>query len=221
MSQEINHEHHSENFKNFIKEVEKTFDIRLRSNETWNIHALGELTDLVIAKINLRNQNISGQQHAFIRLKDAISSSQNINKEEIQMDTKLATLFPRRTRRKDIRELNFELGFDLRVLRPYLIIEAFFILFFLGVIVGLFFNLIYGLEALGLLILLINLAFLTGKEFNVETVGDLAEKIMKDKNKKSRKNSAAFTDEEVSSELKFIFGENLPSSGDVTRETKI
>lgn len=221
MSQDKIHEHHSENFKDFIREIEKTFEIRLRSNETRGIHTFGELTDLIIAKTNLRNQNISGKEHAFIGLREAISSTLNIGKEEIQMETKLITLFPRNSRRKDIRELGFEYGFDLKVLRPYLIIEAFFILSFFGAIVAFFFNFIYGLEASALLILLINIAFLTGKEFNVETVGDLAEKIMKLKNKNSRNNQVQFSDEEVMEELKFIFGEYLPSSSEITNETKI
>ncbi len=211
----------SVDFKDFIKEIEKIFEIRLRPNEMKRIHTFGELCEVVIAKTNLKSQNISGPQHAFVKLKDAISSSQNIFKEEIQMETKLISLFPRQSRRKAIRELNFEMGFDLKVLRPFLIIEAFFILFFLGAIVELFFNLIYGLEAFAFLILLINLAFLTGKEFNVETVGALAEKIVKDKNRNPGKHLATFTNEEIIEELKFVFKEINPSVGEITNEMKI
>ncbi|HET6990854.1 MAG TPA: hypothetical protein VFJ43_05995, partial [Bacteroidia bacterium] len=87
--------------------------------------------------------------------------------------------------------------------------------------ITLFFNFIYGLETLALLILLINIAFKTGKEFNRETVGELAEKIVKDKSKKPGKNYSTLSNEEIIEELKFIFGEFRPSEEEITRETGI
>lgn len=221
MNQEKNHEKHFADFKEFLEEIEKTFAIRIRSNEFRNLHTFGALCDLVVAKINLRNQNTSGIEHAFIGLRAAIASTLNISKEEIQMDSKLISLFPRHSRRKAIRELNYEYGFDLKVLRPYLIIEGFLLLFLFAAIAAFFFQLILGLEALALLILLINLAFLTGKEFNVETVGELCEKIIKLRNANTKRRFRHFSEEEIVEELKFIFGEFIPSSGEINVNSRI
>jgi hypothetical protein len=204
-----------------LKAIEKSFSIRLRSGETKNIHNFGELTDLVIAKINLRKQESSGQLHAFEILRNAIATTQRIDKEEIRQDTKLVSLFPRKFRRTAIRELEYELGTDLQVLRPYLLIEAIFFFVLIGTIITLFFDFMNGIKALALLILLINLAFRTGKEFNRGTVGDLAEKIVNGKTKKIAKLDSQMSEEEIMEKMKVVFREIYPEEENISRENML
>ncbi len=203
-----------------LKEIEKSLDIHFEKNELKHVQTFGELCDMVITKINLPDINDSKNQQAFYKLRNAISVVKGIDRKEIQPETKLADLFPRHGRKKIIRELQFEIGFNLKVLRPYLIIEAILIFMLFGSIIGLFFNLIHGLEILGLSIVLTNIAFTTGKEFNCETVGDLAKKITKDNARKAKGEIETMNPEEVVHHLELIFEGYFPESEEITRETR-
>ena len=212
-------------YDDLLKEVEESFDIKFEiidgKHETHNIKTFGALCDLVLEKINLPNINDSTHQQAFYKLRNAIARIKNIDRKEIGIKTKLSELFPRQGRKKNIKDLEFELGFNLKVLRPFIFIEVIILFLFLGSIVFLFINYIWGLEMLALFFIFNTIAFRTGKEFNCQTVGDLAKKITKENYKKTRRNPKTINEQEVIRQLKHIFGDGYLSEGEeITRETE-
>ena len=212
-----------------LKEVEKSFEIKFDKHELIHTKTFGELFDIIISKINLPNVNDSTHQQAFYKLREAISAIKGIDKKEILPETELKKLYPRKGRKKAIKELEYTLGFNLKVLRPFLFIEFILIFSLLGSLAFLFYNFIFGIEALALTFIFNTVAFRTGKEFNAETVGDLAKKITKEKYKKSRRNPETINEKEVIEQVKLIFskdflveedGEGLERE-EIGRETEI
>jgi hypothetical protein len=211
----------SDEYGDILKEIEKSFDIEFEKNELLHIKTFGELCDIVLAKINLPNINDSTHQQAFYKLRNAVAAIKGIDKQNIRIETKLKDLFPRKGRKKSIRELEFELGFSLKMLRPYIFVELIILLLFLGSIVFLFINYIWGLEMLAFFFVFNTIAFRTGREFNCETIGEVVKKMTKYNYKKSRRNSETINEEEIIRQLQLIFSDGYLREGEeITRETK-
>jgi len=205
-----------------LLEVEKSFDIKFETEELKGKKTFGELCDLILEKINQPSISDSTHQQAFNKLRNAVSRLKNIDRKEILPETKMSELFPRQQRKKTIKELEFELGFNLKVLRPFIFLEIVMLLSFLGAIVFLFINFIWGIEMLALFFVLNTIAFKTGKEFNCETLRDLAKKITKENYKKARRNPKTINEQEVIQQLKLIFSkDDLHAGEEITRETEI
>lgn len=211
-----------DDYNDLIKEVERSFDIHLDKSDLKNIQTFGELCDAVSEKISLNNIGEKNHQQAFLKLRTAIASVKKVDKQSLLPETKLSDLFPRKGRIKAIRELEFELGFSLRVLRPFLLIELLLMLSFLASIVFLFIHFGYGMEALAVTIVLNTIAFRTGKEFSRETIDELAKKITKDNERKKKKSSTTFTNAQVEERLREIFQDGYLLEGEsVSRKMRI
>jgi hypothetical protein len=207
---------------NLLKEVEKKLGVHFETNDLKEIKTFGEFCDLVFSKLSLPKNSDSANQQAFSKLRIAISAIKGIDKKEILPETRLDSLFPRSGRKKAIKELEYTLGFNLKVLRPFILIEIILLFSFLGAIVFLFINFIYGMEMLALFFIINTVAFKTGKEFNAETLGDLAKKITKENFRKAKRNPETINEEDVFRQLQLLFGKSyLREDEEITRETRI
>lgn len=136
---------HSEDIEDLLIKVEASFDIKFGDTELMHITTFGQLCGHIADKIQLDNSNDCTSQQAFYKLRDAISTTLQIDNQVISTDSSLADLLPRQSRRSKTKKLEKYLGFKLNILRPsYWVVRTFLILF-LASSVGLLFNWQIGL----------------------------------------------------------------------------
>ena len=204
-----------------LEKIEKSFDIKFGEAELIHIQNLGELTDHIINKIQLDNSDNCTTQQAFYKLRDAITTLFNVDYKIIITDFPVDNFLLRQIRKEKIRDLEGYLGVDLKILRPPHWVTNSILILLIVSIVGLFFKWQFGL--LGLCISFGGLWFSNkiGNELDVQTVGQLAERITRENYLKSRRNSKTVNKNEIEKLLIEWFINDLGlDKSKVTREAK-
>ena len=187
-----------EDIEDLLAHVEASFDIRFVDNELIHIKNFRELFDHIINKIQLENSVDCTSQQAFYKLRNAISSTLLVDSRTITKDTALADILPRSDRRSKIEKIEEHLGFKLNLLRPPdWVIVIFVIIFIASPIVGIFFNWKIGLSGFCFSIFGMKIANGIGNELDLQTVGQVVEKMTRKNYIKSRRNPKTFNREEI------------------------
>ena len=186
-----------ENIEDSLSEMEQCFGITITNEELYKQETLGSLVDLIKSKIDLTNVDDCTTQQAFYKLKSAILKMKITDRQSLKPNTSLELIFPRKSRRRDIKNLEVLLGFKLNILFPpkYLLYITFGVLVIS--ICCLFINLKYSLIGIGLSSLILFLLIKTAKEFDLKTLGELADSISKTNYIKVRRQSNTFNKNEV------------------------
>ena len=167
-----------ENIEDCISEIEKMYNFKFENNELENLKTFEEFTDLIIEKVNLKNVESCTSQQAFYKLRNSLTETKLIEKENLKIETELKKIFPRKNRKVLIEKVENELNLKLNILKapdyvttPLLIIGivSFVLLFFL-----------WKLALIGLSISVFGfyLCKWFGNELNLKTVKDLVDKIV-------------------------------------------
>ena len=178
--------------------IEDSFNIKFVDNELTDVTTFGELCDCIANKIQLEKSEDCTYQMAFYKLRDAISATFSIDKKTISPDFLLSEFLPRKNRRKNIQKLEEKLGLKINTLSPKLWTAIVCIILFLASIVlgGIFgWKVLFGGFVISIFCLWI--AFKTGKELNIKTVGELAKKMARENYLKSRRNPNTFNKNEI------------------------
>lgn len=187
----------AEDIEDFLIKVETSFDIKFVAKELVHIKNFGELCDHITNKIQLENSNDCTSQQAFYKLRDAISTTQNIVPKTIATDNLLADFLPEKSRRTVTKKWENHLGFKLNILQPPLWVMRAVGVVFIGSFVGLFFFWQVGASGLAVSAALLWILNKNGNELTVKTVGQLAEKMSRENYLKSRRNSKTFNKQEI------------------------
>ena len=199
----------SEEIEDWLVKVETSFDITFADSELSHVTTFGELCDHITNKIQLNKVDDCTSQQAFHKLRHAISLTLEVDNNAILPNQQLANLFPRQNRREKIEQIEQNLGFRLNILRlPYWMTAILFILFLVS-LVGLCFYWQIGL--LGLVVSISGLFFATkiGNEFDLQTVGQVAQKMTRENYLKSRRNQKTFNKREIEKVLTDWFSEDF------------
>jgi len=210
-----------EDASDLLVKIEKSFDIKIGDTELKQIKTLGELFDHIVNKIQLDNSYDCTTQQAFYKLRKAITAIFNIEDKTITTDFPLNKFLPRQGRSKKIKNLEIYLDIQLNILRPPHWVTNTLFIFLLASIVGIFFRWQYGL--LGLCISFGGLWFSNkiGNELDVQTVGQLAEKMTRENYLKSRRNPKTINKNEIEKLLNDWFSNDLGlDKSKLTREAK-
>src|ERR1017187_9147292 len=211
-----------EDIEDVLKKIEKSYNIAFEKNEFQNIKTFGAICDHIVSKINLPNTDDCTSQQAFYKLRDAIVKTKNIEREVIKLDSRLVDVFPKHNRRKQIADLETKLEFKLNVLQPHYFIIWVLIAALIGSIVFLFFRLEYALVGLATSLLLLFVVNKTGREFTINTVGEVAERMTQENYFKSRRNLAVMNKAEIPKEIEKIFLTYLVTDlKEITRDTLV
>lgn len=204
-----------------LGKVEKSFNIRFGHTELMHISSFGELCDHIANKIELEHLNDCTSQQAFYQLREAISSTLQIDKKSISPDSSLADLFPANSRRSKIRKLEGYLGFKLSILRPPRWITGMLAILLIASFLALFFAWQIGLPGLLLSIAGLWLTNNTGNELVLHSVRQIAEKMTRENYLRSRRNPESFNKKEIENILTdwFSIELNLDKSK-LTKEAK-
>lgn len=210
-----------EDISDFLVKVETSFDIKFVGDELIHITTFGQLCDHITNKIQLDNSDDCTSQQAFYKLRDAISSTLQIDSKTISIDFLLIDILPKQNRRSRIKKLEKHLGFKINILRPPHWVIGTLATIFLASLVRLFFNWQIGLS--GLLLSVVGLWFAnkTGNELDLQTVGEVAEKMTRENYLKSRRNPKTFNKREIEKVLTEWFRYDFDiNKSKLTREAK-
>jgi len=186
-----------ENIEDFLVKVETSFDIQFVGNELVNIMTFGQLCDHIADKIQLDNTDDCTSQQAFYKIRDAILSICKLDNKIIATNDTLVDLLPRKSRRSTTKKLEKHLGFKLNILRPPKWLSGIFFIVLIVSLFGLIFNSQIGF--LGIVFSFAGLWFANkiGNELDLETVGQVAEKMTRENYLKSRRNPMTFNKNEM------------------------
>lgn len=187
----------AEDLEDFLVRVETSFDIQFVGNELVNITTFGQLCDHIVDKIQLDNTDDCTSQQAFYKLRDAISLTFQLDNKTISPDFTLADLLPRKSRRSSTKKLEKQLGFKLNILRPPKWVTEILYIVLITSLFGLIFDGQIGL--LGVVFSFVGLWFANkiGNELDLQTVGQVAEKMTRENYLISRRNPMTFNKNEM------------------------
>jgi hypothetical protein len=176
------------NFKNadpeyiegVLLKIQRSFNIEFDNEGLKNVKTFGGLCDLIISKINQGHADHCTTQHSFYQLRNSISAIMQVDKCSITPHTKLSQIFPRENRLQVIAEIEQDLGFETKLLKPKQWVITLFSLMLLVSFAGFFYN--WQIAVAGVLASLtgLKLAGKFGKEIHLKTVGDMANKICRE-----------------------------------------
>jgi acyl carrier protein len=198
-----------EDIEDVLKLIEKSYDIRFQENELGQIRTFGQLSDHIVSKINLVDKNDCTDQQTFYKVRTAIEQIKTVGKSAISPRTHLTDLFPRHSRRREIKEIEKLLTFDLKALRPRHTITNSLIVLLLLSIVGLFIKWQFGVIGLVFSIGGLWISDKTGKEFKDKTLGELTDRVTQFNYTKSRRQPGTMNAKEVKDKIEKLFVDNL------------
>lgn len=210
-----------EDIEDLLVKVETSFDIKFVGDELVHITTFGQLCDHIVNKIQLDNSDDCTSQQAFYKLRDAISVTFKLDKKSVAAGLQLAYFLPRRDRRLRTKNLEQNLGFKLNVLRlPHwvtgtllIILLASFVVLFINWQIGLF-ELIFSIFGLWF-------TNKIGNELDLQTVGQVAEKMARENYLQSRRNSKTFNKKEIEKILTDWFSNEFGiDKNNLTRESE-
>lgn len=211
----------SEDIEDLLVKVETSFDIKFVGDELVHIMTFGQLCDHIANKVQLDNADDCTSQQAFYKLRDAISSTLELDEKIVSPDFLLKDLLPRQGRRSHIKNLEMHLGFKLNILRPPHWVTGTFVIILLASFFGLFFNLEIGILGLAFSIGGLWFANKIGNELDLKTVGQVAEKMTRENYLKSRRNPKTINKKEIEKVLTDWFSNDLGlDKSKLTSETK-
>jgi uncharacterized membrane protein len=209
---------HPEDVGDVLKKIEKSFGFKFRDTELKDVKSFGELCDIITCNVQGDSTIDCTTQQAFYKLKAAILVTTAFPEKGITVDTDLNHLFPRKLRRRQVNSLEKELGFQTNLLHPKHWVPLSLTFVFFVSLIGIYFSWQAGLLGIVLSLFAMMLAFKFGKELDLTTVGELAEKISREHYKKIRRNPSSVNRIEIVQKVKEIFMKDLDLKNALTRE---
>jgi hypothetical protein len=199
-----------EDINDVLLKIQTSFNITLVNEELKEVKTFGSLCDTVVKKVKHKNASSCTTQQAFYKLRNAINSIIAADKELIKPQTRLSDIFPRDTRLQVIAEIEKEMGFKLNLLKPRgVVVFAFSSILTASVICLFFYPAVIGCSGLILSVLGLLLAGKFGKEMDIKTLGDLAEKIAREHYLTCRRNASTVNRNEIAAKIKELFTADL------------
>lgn len=198
-----------EDIEDLLVKVEDSFDIKFDENEFVHIMTFGELCDNISNKIQLNNSGGCTTQQAFYKLRNSILGTLKLEGNYLTPDTLLTELLPRHSRLLRIRKIEKHLGFKISILRPPHFVTGLLAIILLASFVWLFFNWQIGLVGLAFSIGGLWGSKKIGKELDLKTVGQVAEKMTRENYLKSRRNADTFNKNEIEKIVSDLFSNEL------------
>jgi hypothetical protein len=181
-----------------VFKLEKSFGLEFEKDIFYGVKTFGDLCDIITSKVQSENSDDCTAQQAFYKVRNAIAATQLIDKNSILPATQLQDIFPGDERRQKINKLQIVLGIPFTILdikswlgwTIIIGIVASLILFFFKwqlALSGLLFFIAVGWTA--------NKFF--AKEFELKTVRQLTEKLVRENYVDIRRNKGTINRQEV------------------------
>ena len=99
-----------------VVKLEQSFGLKFEKAAFYSVKTFGDLCDVITNKVEGVDSDDCTTQQAFYKVRNAITATQLIDKNSINIDTKLQDILPRDNRRQKIKQLQVELGLPLDIL---------------------------------------------------------------------------------------------------------
>jgi hypothetical protein len=198
-----------EDLSDVLIKIQKSFNIQLDNEGLKDINSVDGLCDMIASKISHEREETCSTQHAFYLLRNAIAAVIGVDKCDITPQTRLCKILPKENRLQLIAGIENELGFKTNLLQPKQWILTIFGLTLVGSFILCFFNLPVGIAGLLSSAISLKLAGKFGKEIHLKTVGDLANKLARESNLRSRRNNCQANKNEIEQKVKEFFVNDL------------
>jgi hypothetical protein len=193
-----------------LQKVETSFSFKFGDDELKDVKTFGEICDVISKHIKGDYVNDCTTQQAFYKLRSAIAVNQKVDVETITPTAKLNHIFPRHTRRKQLKKVADKLNIPIAILD---IKEWFGWTIVVGIVISLimfFFKWQYAVLGLTFFITIgwvANKFFAT--ELEIETVGQLAKKLSRENYLKVRRKPMTVNRREVEEIVIDLFKKEL------------
>ncbi|MEK6508492.1 hypothetical protein [Myroides sp. C4067] len=190
--------------ENFVNE----YDLPLDPQKLAEVRNVAEILDLIVSYFKQEKREDCTSQQAFYKLRTILHKY--TNESDIKPNTRLEELFPKQNRIENIKRVEEDLGFKLKVFKPKEYKVLMLWLFFFVLVIFAFFQQ-FLLVTLGIVVLyfLRGIIFENGEEFKVDTVGELV-KLMVEKNYfKSRRDPNTMNEKELREMIAKYFADCL------------
>ncbi len=181
-----------------VVKLEKSFNLKFEKDAFLYVQTFGDLCDIITNNVQGTDSEDCTSQQAFYKVRNAISATQLVDKNSINLDTKLQDIFPRHKRRQKIQELKNELGLPLDILD---INSWLGWTIFIGIVASLITFFIKWQLALSGLLFFIAVGWTANKffakEFKIKTVRQLTEKIVRENYIDSRRKKGTINRHEI------------------------
>lgn len=196
-----------ENIEDILPMFEKTFKMKLENEDTEKLNSFKEFSDLIISKMDLENDNLCTSQRAFYQFRNAVEAEKLFDRNLIKPETELKTIFLNRNRRKNVKRIENNLGYNIDILAPSQITINILLFAFVISFIGLFFN--WKIAIFGILISVFGF-YLTKFTNRLEkrTVREIIEKNTAQNYFKIRNNENMFNKNEFKNVILDWFSEN-------------
>lgn len=192
-----------------LTKIEQSYAITFTTNELREVDTFGQLCEAITEKIQRADVADCTSQQAFYQLRQSLISVLQVDRQTIRPTTELAVLFPKNTRRANLQSVEKQLGFGLNVLTPSLFVVIPAIVLFVASLFALFVNSLLGAAGLALALGTSTIAHKLARQFTVETVGDLAEKLAREHYTKVRRDASTVNKRELVDQIKQLFCADL------------
>lgn len=195
-----------EDLDDVLTKIERSYSISFDTNELRQVETFGQLCEAVTEKIKLAEVADCTSQQAFYKLRTSLTDHFPFERQAIRPTTELATLFPRSTRRASIKKLENAIGFSFGLLTASMYVVSPAVLLLLGSLVS---GSVYGIAGFAVALITLFTARKLARQFTVQTVGELAEKLAREHYTKVRRDSCTVNKSELTDQIRQLFHTDL------------
>jgi hypothetical protein len=160
-----------------VAKLEKSFSLKFEKDAFYHVKTFGNLCDVFENHIRYDDRDDCTTQQAFYQVRNAIAATQHLYGAEINLDTRLVDVFPRHNRRQKVSQFIGFLEADINILTYPEWLALTFLAGILFSLVAFFFDWKIALAGIVFFISALKIADKLGKDFNVRTVRELAERL--------------------------------------------
>lgn len=178
-----------------IMRFEQDYGVTYANDAFTNVKSIAELINVICAPISKENKVDCTSQQAFYKLKSVLQKY--ADGAVITPTSQLEMLIKRKHRISTIKNIESELGFELKVLKPIELVEVTLWAVLLCLIVMLFYIPFYALVGGVIWFLVSEAIYKNAKEFKAETVGELVKQMVMNNYFKSRRDPNTINEQEL------------------------
>lgn len=177
-----------------IFDLERDYGLTYDDEAFQKVKSIDEMLDLIVSYFKQEKKKDCTSQQAFYKLRTILKKY--TNESDIKPSTRLEELFPKQNRIENIKSVEEELGIKLSILKPKDDVTALFVVTFLALLALLFFATLYAMVGGVIWLFAYKVTKDYGKEFKVETVGELVKKMVEKNYFKSRRDPNTMNEQE-------------------------
>lgn len=202
-------DYEDEDIFDVVVKLEKSFGMKFNRDAFIHIKTFGDLCDVFENHTNYENRDDCTKQQAFYRVREAIASTQQMSRDNIQLATKLSDLFPSRDRPQKAKKFKRAVGIDIKILTYPSWLALTFALVFLLSLGALFYDWKIAVSGIVLFITAIKIAENLGNTLVISTVHELTEKLAREHYVDVRRTKGTYNKQELLQTIIDTFSNDL------------